>query len=51
MLEREAGLLEQHLEQHPPDHATVTLLLTDDVFLRCCNGARWQLGIPLPVKR
>ena len=45
-----AALLEQRLEQHPPDQATVTLHLTDDVFLRSCNWARWQLGIPLPME-
>jgi len=43
-----ANLLEQKLEQHGPDEATVTLHLTDDVFLRSYNWARWQLGIPLP---
>ena len=41
-----ADLLEQQLEQHGPAEATVTLHLTDDVFLRSSNGARWQLGIP-----
>jgi hypothetical protein len=44
MLERAA--LEQ-LEQPPTDQETVTLHLTDDVSLRTCNWARWQLGIPL----
>jgi hypothetical protein len=48
MLEH-AELLKQRLDQHPPDEATVTLHLTDDVFLRSYNWARWQLGIPLPV--
>ena len=43
-----ADLLERQLEQHPPDRATVTLNLTDDLFLRSFNWARWQLGIPLP---
>jgi hypothetical protein len=42
--------LEQQLEQHPPDQATVTLHFTDDLFLRSSNWARWQLGIPLPVE-
>jgi hypothetical protein len=51
MLELEAGLLEQHLEQHLPDQATVTRHLPDEVFRRCSNGARGQLGIPLPGKR
>ena len=40
MLEH-ADRLEQQLEQHAPDQATVTLSLTDDVFLRSSNGARW----------
>lgn len=44
-----ADCLEQQLEKHPPDQATETLSLTDDVFLRSSNWARWQLGIPLPV--
>jgi hypothetical protein len=47
MLEH-ADALEQQLEQHAPDQVTVTLHLTDDVFLRSYNWARWQLGIPLP---
>jgi len=46
-----ADLLEQQLEQHGPAEATVTLHLTDDVFLRSYNWVRWQLGIPLPVER
>jgi hypothetical protein len=29
--------LEQQLEQHSPDQATVTLHLTDDLFLRSRN--------------
>jgi hypothetical protein len=45
-----ADVLEQQLEQHGPAEATVTLHLTDDVFLRSYNWARWQLGIPLPVE-
>jgi hypothetical protein len=48
MLEH-ADLLEQQLERHGPDEATVRLSLTDDVFLRSYNWARWQLGIPLPA--
>jgi hypothetical protein len=44
-----ADQLEQQLEQHPPEEAMVTLHLTEDVFLRSYNWARWQLGIPLPV--
>ena len=43
-----ADELEQQREQHAPGQARVTLHLTDDVFLRSSNGARWQLGIPLP---
>jgi hypothetical protein len=43
-----ADHIERLLEQHPPDQAVVTLTLTDDVFLRSYNWARWQLGIPLP---
>jgi hypothetical protein len=49
MLEH-ADYLEQQLERHAPDEATVTLSLTDDVYLRSSNWARWQLGIPLPVE-
>ena len=45
-----ADHLEQQLEQHPPDQATVPLSLTDDVFLRSFNWARWQLDTPLPVE-
>ena len=45
-----ADRLEQQLEQHPPNQATVTLHLTDEVFLRSDNWARVQLGIPLPVE-
>jgi hypothetical protein len=37
-----------YLEQHGPDEPTVRLSLTDDVFLRSSNRARWQLGILLP---
>jgi hypothetical protein len=47
MLEH-ADQLEQHLEQHPPDRASVTVALTDDLFLRSYNWARLELGIPLP---
>jgi len=36
-----ADLLEQQLEQHPPDQETVTLSLTDDVYVRSYNWARW----------
>jgi hypothetical protein len=40
--------LERHLDRHPPDQATVTLYLTDDLFLGSSNRARRQLGMPLP---
>jgi hypothetical protein len=44
-----ADQLERKREQHGRDEATVTLSLTDDVYLRSSNWARWQLGVPLPV--
>ena len=45
-----ADYLVQQLERHGPDEATATLHLTDDVYLRSYNWARWQLGIPLPAE-
>jgi hypothetical protein len=39
-----------HWLNHGSDEATVRLSLTDDVFLRSSNWARWQLGIPLPME-
>ncbi len=48
MLEH-ANVIEEQLERHGPGESTVRLSLTDDVFLRSYNWARWQLGIPLPV--
>jgi hypothetical protein len=36
MLEH-ANVIEEQLEQHPADPATVILHLTDDLFLRSCN--------------
>jgi hypothetical protein len=45
-----ADCLEQQLERHGPGEAMVRLSLTDDVFLRSYNWARWQLGIPLPIE-
>jgi hypothetical protein len=48
MLEH-ADEVEQQLEQHAPDQVTVTLHLTDDLFLRSSNWTRWQLGIPRPA--
>ncbi len=46
-----AESLERQLEQHAPDAPTVTLNLTDDVYLRSFNWARLELGIPLPGDR
>ena len=48
MLEH-ADHIERLLEQHGPGEAIVRLSLTDDVYLRGYNNARWQLGIPLPA--
>jgi hypothetical protein len=48
MLEH-ANVIEEQLEGNGPDEPVVRLSLTDDVFLRSYNWARWQLGIPLPV--
>jgi hypothetical protein len=42
--------LERQLEHYGPDQATVTLILTDDVFSCSYYWARWQLGILLPVE-
>ena len=42
-----ADLIERQLDQHAADEPTVTLSLTDDVYLRSYNGARLHLGIPL----
>ncbi|MDF3043280.1 MAG: hypothetical protein K0Q71_5986 [Thermomicrobiales bacterium] len=38
----------RRLECHAADEPMVTLSLADDVFLRPANGARRELGIPLP---
>jgi len=46
-----ADHIERLLDQHAPDEPTVRLSLTDDVFLSSYNGARLQLGVPLPVDR
>lgn len=43
-----ADHIERLLEQRAPDEPMVTLSLTDDVYLRFYNWARWLLGIPLP---
>jgi hypothetical protein len=39
----------QQFEEHPLDQLVVTLMLTDDMFLRSCTWAPWQLGIPVSV--
>jgi hypothetical protein len=49
MLEH-ANAIKEQLERHGPDEAIVRLSLTDDIYLRSCNWAHWQLGIPLPVE-
>jgi hypothetical protein len=49
MLEH-ANVIEEQLERHGPGEPMIRLSLTDDVFLRSCNWARWQLGSPLPVE-
>jgi hypothetical protein len=43
-----ADIIERLLERHAADEPMVTLSLTDDVYLRSYNGARLELGIPLP---
>ena len=43
-----ADLIERQLDHHAPDEPMVTLSLSDDVYLRSYNGARLELGIPLP---
>jgi hypothetical protein len=43
---KHADRLEQ-LKQHPPDQATVTLALAEDLCLRSYTWAPVQLGIPL----
>jgi hypothetical protein len=48
MLEH-ADHIERLLEQQGAGESTVRLSLTDDVYLRSYNRARWQLGIPLPL--
>jgi hypothetical protein len=44
-----ADALEKQFERPGPNEPTVRLSVTDDVFLRSSNWARWQLGIPMPV--
>jgi hypothetical protein len=48
MLEH-ANVIDEQLERHGPGEPTVRLSLTDDVFLRSYNRARWQLEIPSSV--
>ena len=48
MLEH-AERLEQQLEHFPPDQATVTLYLADDLYWRSFDWARWRLGILVPA--
>ena len=43
-----ANIIERLLERDGADEPLVTLSLTDDVSLRSSNGARLELGIPLP---
>lgn len=43
-----AQRLERMLDEHGPGEATVSLNLSDDVYLRSYNHARLVLGIPLP---
>jgi hypothetical protein len=43
-----ADHIERLLERHGPDEPLVTRSLTDDDSLRSYNGARLELGIPLP---
>jgi hypothetical protein len=40
---------EETTERHAPDQPVVILHLTDDLFPRSFQWARWQLGMPLPV--
>jgi hypothetical protein len=43
-----ADAVERQHDRHPLDQVIVTLAITEDVFLRSCNWARWQLRISLP---
>ncbi len=43
-----ANALEQQLDQYPPGQSTLSLSLTEDVFLRSFTWAPLELGIPLP---
>jgi hypothetical protein len=43
-----ADSIDRLLDRHAADEPMVTFSLTDDVFLRFCSWAGWQLGIPLP---
>jgi hypothetical protein len=42
-------IIKRRLDQHAANEHTVTLHLTDDVYLRSYNWARLELGIPLPL--
>jgi hypothetical protein len=44
-----AALIEEQLEAHAPGEALVGLALSEDVYLRSVNWARWKLGLPLPT--
>ena len=46
-----ADSIERQRDQLGPDEPTAALHLTDDVYLRWFNGARVQLGRPLPPVR
>jgi hypothetical protein len=43
-----ADIIERLLDHHAADESMVTLSLAGDVYLRSDNGARLELGIPLP---
>jgi hypothetical protein len=45
-----ANVIEELLERHGPGESTARLRLTDDVFLRSSNGARWQPRIAPPME-
>jgi hypothetical protein len=45
---RLVSALEQQLDQYPSDQPAVALSLTEGLFSRSFNRARWQLSVPLP---
>jgi hypothetical protein len=49
LMREHADRLEQQLEHVPPDQATVTLYLADDVYWRSFDWVRWRLGILVPA--